>query len=116
VTEGKVLGPAAILAGFATQDVAVDRSPWEFRPLLTTKPFKDPVVWRKVVEGGTRIQIVSGPGTGFTRDSRSIIVAKWHTRTHPLKKFGAIHKRLLEFDLSSLHTPCPASVAATSSR
>jgi hypothetical protein len=116
VTEGKVLGPAAILAGGPTQDVAVDRSPWEFPRILTSKPFKDPVVWRKVVEGGTKIQIVSGPGTGFTRDSQSLIVAKWHFRTHPLKKIGPIHKRLLKFDLSSLHTPCPASVAASGSR
>lgn len=94
------------------QGVAVSRSPWEYAPVFPPKGYKDPVVWNDEVQGGTPIQVVSGPGTGFTRDSRSIIVATWQFRTQPVKQIGPIHKRLLKFDLSSLHTPCPASIAA----
>lgn len=109
VTEGRALRPS--LAGGPTQNVAIDESPWQYRPLLPTGRFVDPVVWHDVTQGGTKIQLASGPGTGFTQDSRSIIVAKWQWRLHPLKKFGPIDKRLVRFDLSSLHTPCPAGVA-----
>jgi hypothetical protein len=92
------------------QDVAVDRSPWEFVP-YPPRGFKDPVVWRTVVQGGKKISVVSGPGTGFTRNSRNIIVAKWQP-THSLGSADAIHKRLVEFNLSSLGTPCPATVTS----
>ena len=88
-----------------TQDIAVDRSPWERQSGLVLS--KDPVVWHNVAQGGTKIQVVTGPGTGFTRDSGSIIVATWQFRTHPIEKMGLTHKRLLKFNLSSLHTPAP---------
>ena len=104
------------LTGAPPQSVAVDRSPWDEAPIFPPRGYKDPVVWSDAEQDGAKIQVVNGPGTGFTRDSRSIIVATWQYRTHPLKKMGPTHKRLLEFDLSSLHTPCPASVAAGSSR
>ncbi|HEY7422210.1 MAG TPA: hypothetical protein VH541_09375 [Gaiellaceae bacterium] len=91
------------------QDVAVDRSPWEFVPFPLSPSFKDPVAWRKVVRGGEKLRVVSGPGTGFTRNSRSLIVAKWQDATHPPRLFD---KRLVKFNLASLHTPCPAIVAA----
>ena len=110
VAEGRALPPGRI--GFPPQGVAVYRSPWDVRPISAPNGQKDPVTWNDVVQGGTKIQVVSGPGTGFTRDSRSIIVATWKFRSHPFRKMGPIHKRLLKFDLSSLHTPCPASVAA----
>jgi hypothetical protein len=91
------------------QNVSVDKSPWSIRPEPLTSPYTDPVVWRKIEEGGKRISVVSGPGTGFTRDSRSLIVARW--QKSPTPPPYAIHKRLLKFTLSSLHTPCPAGLA-----
>jgi hypothetical protein len=91
------------------QDVSVDESPWSIRPPLpTAKPFRDPVVWRTVHEGGTTIRVVAGPGTGFTRNSRGVIVAEWQpSRTAPY----ATHKRLVKFSLSSLQTSCPSGLA-----
>jgi hypothetical protein len=109
VMERKGLPPGAI--GAPPQSVAVGRSPWEFALPLSAKRHKNPVVWHDALQGGTKLQVVSGPGTGFTQDSRSIIVATWQFRTHPVRKIGPIHKRLVKVDLSSLHTPCPASVA-----
>jgi hypothetical protein len=94
--------------------VSVDKSPWSLRP-LTNPPsptFNDPVVWRKVVEGGKKISVVTGPGTGFTRNSRSVIVAEWQWSTSQPR--APIHKRLRRFDLSSLHTPCPAGLVPRS--
>jgi hypothetical protein len=96
------------------QNVSVDKSPWSIRPELPTTPFKDPVFWRTVVQGGRKIRVVSGPGTGFTRSSRSLIVAKW--QKSPTPPPYAIHKRLVKFNLSSLHTPCPASLVPRGSR
>lgn len=90
------------------QGIAVDTSPWQFIPFPPAR-FKDPVVWRTVVQGGQRIRVVSGPGTGFTRDSGSLILAKWQDVMKP--HFRATQKRLVKLNLSSLHTPCPASVA-----
>ena len=112
VTQRNSLPPGRI--GDNPQSVAVDRSPWEYAPIFPPKGYKDPVVWHNVVQGGARIRVVSGPGTGFTRDSRSIILATWQYRTHPLKKIGPIHKRLVKFDLASLHTPCPTTVTSGS--
>jgi hypothetical protein len=91
------------------QNVSVDKSPWSIRPELPTSPFRDPVFWRTVVRGGKKIRLVSGPGTGFTRDSRGLIVATW--QKSPTPPPYAIHKRLVRFNLSSLHTACPASLA-----
>ena len=91
----------------ANQLVSVDKSPWSIRPPLPTTPYKELVIWRTVRLGGTRIRVVSGPGTGFTRNSRSVIVAKWQkSDSAPY----AIHKRLVKLDLSSLHTRCPAGL------
>lgn len=87
--------------------LSIDRSPWE-SPDIRNLAAKDPVVWHDVAQGGTRIQVVTGPGTGFTRDSRSLILAEWEYANHPPR---TIHKRLVKLDLSPLHTPCPASVA-----
>ncbi len=91
------------------QNVSVDKSPWSIRPSLPTSPYTDPVAWRKVVQGGQKISVVSGPGTGFTRNSRSVIVAKWQKSGTPPPY--AIHKRLVRFNLSTLHTHCPAGLA-----
>lgn len=92
------------------QNVSVDKSPWSIRPGRPGQlQFRDPVVWRTVVRGGKKVRIVSGPGTGFTRNNRSLIVAKW--QKSPTPPPYAIHKRLVRIKLSSLHTPCPASVA-----
>lgn len=90
------------------RSVSVDKSPWSLRPRTPTTPFRDPVVWRTVVEHGRKIRVVSGPGTGFTRNSRSVIVAKWeNTKAAPY----FVHKRLIELDLSSLRRPCPTGLA-----
>lgn len=92
------------------QNVSVDKSPWSIRTEPPTSgPYKDPVFWRTVVQGGKKIRVVSGPGTGFTRNSRSLIVAKWQKSQTPPPY--AIHKRLVKYNLSSLHTPCPTSLA-----
>jgi hypothetical protein len=93
----------------ASQGVSVDKSPWSLAPLdPTAPPSPDPVVWRTVVQDGKKIRVVAGPGTGFTRNSRSVIVGKWQNiQTAPY----LIHKRLLKFDISSLHTACPAGLA-----
>lgn len=89
------------------QQVSVDKSPWSMRPALPTTPYKQIVIWRTVRQGGRKIRVVSGPGTGFTRNSRSVIVAKWQqTKTPPY----AVRKRLVKLGLSSLHTPCPAGL------
>jgi hypothetical protein len=106
VTQQQSLAPGF---GGPAQSVGVGRNPWEFARLFPSG-YKDPVVWNDAVQGGTNIQVVSGPGTGFTRDSRSIIVATWQYRMRPVLKAGPTHMRLLKFDLSSLHTPCPAGV------
>jgi hypothetical protein len=88
--------------------LSVDKSPWSMRPTTPGTPFNDPVSWRTVFRDGKKIRVVSGPGTGFTRNSRSVIVAKWESSsTAPY----AIHKRLVKFNLSALHTPCPTGVA-----
>jgi hypothetical protein len=86
-----------IRATSPSQDVSVDKSPWSSGPRDQTT-----VVWRTVVQNGRKIRVVSGPGTGFTRNSRSVIVATWEN-----SPYGA-NKRLVKFNLSSLHTPCPA--------
>lgn len=91
------------------QNVSVDKSPWSIRTVPPVSPYRDPVFWRKVVRGGKKISVVSGPGTGFTRNSRSLIVAKWQKSQTPPPY--AIHKRLVRFNLSSLHTGCPTSIA-----
>jgi hypothetical protein len=92
------------------QNVSVDKSPWSIRPELPTPtPYQDPVVWRTIVRDGEKIRVVSGPGTGFTRNSRSLIIAKW--QKSPTPPPYAIHKRLVKFNLSTLHTPCPAGLA-----
>jgi hypothetical protein len=93
------------------QEVSVDKSPWSIRPFPPTSPptsaYKQLVIWRTVRRGGRKIRVVSGPGTGFTRNSRSLIIARWQqTKTPPY----AIHKRLAKLELSSLHTPCPAGL------
>lgn len=94
----------------AHQGVSVYQSPWSRRPLLpTAKPFQNPVVWRTVRKDGRKIRVVTGPGTGFTRNSRSVIVAKWEPGKRP--SYIPTHKRLLKFDISSLHTACPAGLA-----
>jgi hypothetical protein len=59
--------------------------------------------------GGSKIRLVSGPGTGFTRNSRSVIIAKW-TRSDS-KTLSAIHKRLVKIDIASLHTRCPTGLS-----
>lgn len=92
-----------------SRNVSVDTSPWEFVP-FPSKGFKDPVAWRDVVQGGTKTQVASGPGTGFTQDGRSIIVAEWQNPPRGHWGLMAVHKRLVQVDLASLHTPCPASV------
>lgn len=91
------------------QNVSVDKSPWSIRPELPTPtPYQDPVVWRTIVRDGEKIRVVTGPGTGFTRNSHSLIVAKWQRSPTPPPL--AIHKRLLKYNLSSLRTPCPANL------
>ncbi len=93
------------------QYLSVQRSGWEFvqspRAALT---FKDPVAWHNVVQDGTKLQVVTGPGPGFTRDSQNVIVAEYQWKTKEIG-IGVTHRRLVKFNLSSLHTPCPASVA-----
>jgi hypothetical protein len=91
------------------QNVSVDKSPWSIRPEPPTSPFPDPVVWRTVVQSGKKIRVVAGPGTGFTRNSRSLIVAEW--QKSPTPPPYAIHKQLVKVDLSALHTRCPAGLA-----
>lgn len=96
-------------ASSSNQDVSVYQSPWSIRPPIRTgSPYKDPVVWRTVRHGGKKIRVVSGPGTGFIRNSRSVIIAKWQpTKAAPY----ATNKRLVKYSLSSLRTPCPAGLA-----
>jgi hypothetical protein len=78
------------------QDISVDKSPWSFRPPIPTSPYRNPVVWRTVRRGGKKIRVVSGPGTGFTRNSRSVIVAEWQpSNAAPY----VTHKRLVKFTL-----------------
>jgi hypothetical protein len=89
------------------QNVSVDKSPWSFRPPTPTSPYRDPVSWRTAVQDGRKIRVVSGPGTGFTRNSRSVIVAKWKNSS-PTPHFN--HKHLVKFNIASLHTPCPAGL------
>jgi hypothetical protein len=90
-----------------SQRVSVDKSPWSIRPFPPTSPYKEIVIWRTARQAGRTIRVVSGPATGFTRNSRSLIVAKWEqSKTPPY----AIHKRLVKLDLSSLHTRCPAGL------
>jgi hypothetical protein len=91
------------------QNVSVDKSPWSIRTEPPTSPYQDPVFWRTVVQGGRKVRVVSGPGTGFTRNSRSLIVAEW--QKSPTPPPYAIDKQLVKFNLSSLHTPCPAGLA-----
>jgi len=92
------------------QGVSVYQSPWSRQPVIPTgKPFQNPVVWRTIRRDGRKIRVATGPGTGFTRDSRSVIVAKWENGKRP--SYTPTHKRLLKFDLSSLRTPCPLGLA-----
>ncbi|MGH3054006.1 MAG: hypothetical protein ACRDL7_03395, partial [Gaiellaceae bacterium] len=91
------------------QVLSVVRSGWELQPARPPGvfTFKDPVAWHNVVQGGQKFQVVTGPGPGFTQDSRSVIVAEWQYRTKEGNLSGVIHRRLVKFGLSSLHTPCP---------
>jgi len=66
----------------AHQGVSVYQSPWSRQPLLPTgKPFQNPVVWRTVRKDGRKIRVVTGPGTGFTRNSRSVVDSRASRRT-----------------------------------
>jgi hypothetical protein len=89
------------------EDISVWKSPWSFPVASYARYSRDPN-WRTVRRAGRKIRVASGPGTGFTRNSRSLIIAKWRPARKPPYE---THKRLLKFDLSSLHTPCPASLA-----
>jgi hypothetical protein len=93
------------------QYISALKSPWSFAPLPGTPHprYRPAPHWRTVRQDGRKIRVVSGPGTGFTRDSRSLIIATWR----PVKGFPfAAHRRLVEFSLSSLHTPCPVGLPA----
>lgn len=64
------------------------------------------IQWRR----SGRVSVAVGPGVGFTRDSRGLIVAvdRWSNQT------GAYHRRLVQYPLSSLRTRCPTVVTARS--
>jgi len=99
----------ATRAASPKQDISVWKSPWSFRPMPGSSHPQDRVApqWRTVRQGGRKIRVVSGPGTGFTRNSRGLIIAKWRVvKGWPF----ATRRRLVKFDLSSLHTPCPADL------
>jgi hypothetical protein len=97
----------AIQAG-SGQAVSVDKSPWS----VSRGPGspQQVVFWHVVRRQGVKISVVSGPGTGFTRNSRSVIVGEWQQSTAP--PYTRTDQRLLELKLSSLHTPCPAGLTA----
>lgn len=87
--------------------ISLWKSPWSFAAAPYARYSKDPN-WRTVRRDGRKIRVASGPGTGFTRDGRSLIIAKWRpVRKPPYVK----HKRLVKYDLSSLRTPCSARLA-----
>ena len=90
------------------QAVSVDKSPWS----VNRSPGSPPqiVFWHVVRQGGVKVSVVSGPGTGFTRNSRSVIVGEWDQSTVP--PYTRTDQRLLKFNLSSLSTACPAGLAA----
>lgn len=91
--------------------VSVDKSPWSIHTRTPpTHPYRNPVYWRTVIRNGKKIRVVTGPGTGFTRNSRSVIVAKWERSGGANTPLKAVHKHLVKLDISSLHTPCPAGL------
>jgi hypothetical protein len=96
----------AIQAG-SNQAVSVDKSPWSVSRSPTSPA--QIVFWHVIRRHGVKISVVSGPGTGFTRNSRSVIVGEWQQSTAP--PYARSDQRLLKFNLSSLHTPCPAGLA-----
>src|SRR4051812_47466190 len=61
------------------QDISVWKSPWSFQPVPgSSHPrYRLTPQWRTVRQDGRKIRVVSGPGTGFTRDSGSLIIAEW---------------------------------------
>jgi hypothetical protein len=73
-------------------------------------PFKQGVDWRREPNRHGRLSVAVGPGVGFTRDSKKLIVAvnRWSNKT------GAYHRKLVQFPLSGHHAPCPAVVTARS--
>lgn len=87
--------------------ISIWKSPWGFPAAPLHRYSRDPN-WRTIRQDGRKIRVASGPGTGVTRDSRSLIIAKWRPVNGPPY---ATHKRLVKYDLSSLHTPCPAGLA-----
>jgi hypothetical protein len=75
-------------------------------------PFKQGVDWIRGPNRHGRISVANGPGVGFTRDSKSLIVAvnRWSNRT------GAYRRRLVQIPLSASRKPCPAVVTAPSAK
>ena len=76
----------------------------------TGSPFRQSVGWIREPNRHGKLSVASGPGVGFTRDSKSLIVAVDHWSD----KTGAYHRRLVRIPLSASHGPCPALVTARS--
>jgi hypothetical protein len=73
-------------------------------------PFEQHVDWWRGPNRNGGVSVAHGPGVGFTRDSKGVIVAvnHWSSRT------GAYHRKLVQLPLSGPHMPCPAVVTARS--
>ena len=76
----------------------------------TASPFRQSVGWIREPNRHGKLSVASGPGVGFTRDSKSLIVAVDHWSD----KTGAYHRRLVQIPLSAARKPCPAVVTARS--
>jgi hypothetical protein len=74
----------------------------------STSPFRQGVAWRRAPSRHGRLSVAVGPGVGFTRDSKGLIVAvnRWSDRT------SAYHRKLVQIPLSPARRPCPAAVTA----
>jgi hypothetical protein len=66
----------------------------------------DGIGWRPV----GRVRVASGPGVGFTRDSKALIVADDTWSSDGSNYF----RKLVRYPLSAATTPCPAVVTAPS--
>jgi hypothetical protein len=78
----------------------------------TISPFAQDVTWIRGRNRHGRISVASGPGVGFTRDSKSLIVAvnRWSDST------GAYHRKLVQIPLSASQGSCPAVVTARATK
>ena len=76
----------------------------------TASPFRQGVDWTRGRNRHGRLSVASGPGVGFTRDSKSLIVAV----SHWSDKTGAYYRKLVQIPVATSHRPCPAVVRARS--